>query len=88
MDETKPLKQQIAKLEKENDKLKGKELEKSLTDGDGYEGKYKNLQTGEVFALKVVEPHTVKHNKTHFAKNATHFGDYTEADFFRLFRAL
>ena len=86
--ELKTLKRTLVKLETENDKLKGKELEKAAKSGDdfdGYDGTYKQIATGGMFKLKVVEPHTVRHNKTHHAKNATHFGDYTAEEFRRLF---
>lgn len=90
-DPIKPLKREIDALKKENDKLKGKELEKAAKASDaldGYEGTYKLISTGEMFKLKIVEPHTVRGNKTHLAKNATHFGDYTPEEFRRLFDKL
>ena len=88
--EIKPLKRKLAALEAENDKLKGKELDKAAKSDefDGYEGTYKQLSTGQMFKLKIVEPHTVRANKTHLAKNATHFGDYTAEEFRRLFDKL
>jgi hypothetical protein len=89
--EIKPLKRQIAKLEAENDKLKGKELEKAASASDsfdGYEGAYKQLSTGQVFKLKVVDDALVRSHKTHLAKSATHFGDYTAAEFRALFDKL
>lgn len=85
--EIKPLKRQIAKLEAENDKLKGKALEVAA-DGegfDGYEGAYKQLSTGMIFKLKVVDDAYVRSHKTHLAKSTTHFGDYTAAEFRALF---
>ncbi len=86
--EIKPLKRKLAQLEAENDKLKGKALDKVTEGLEGYEGTYKMLSNGELFKLKVVEPHTVRGNKTHLAKNATHFGDYTPEEFRRLFDKL
>ena len=86
--ELKTLKRTLVKLETENDKLKGKELEKAAKSDDafdGFDGTYKELSTGQMFKLKVVDSHLVRGNKTHLAKNATHFGDYTAEEFRRLF---
>ena len=86
--ELKTLKRTLVKLETENDKRKGKELEKAAKSDDafdGFDGTYKELSTGQMFKLKVIDTHLVRGNKTHHAKNATHFGDYTAEEFRRLF---
>lgn len=89
--EIKDLKRALAAKDSELESIKAKSLAKLVKTSDemeGYSGKYKEISTGAIFALRVVEPHEVRVNKTHFAKNATHFGDYTPQDFRRLFEKL
>jgi len=85
------LKRQIAKQESELDALKGKALTKVAKADDsfsGYSGKYKDIRTGEIVALKVLDAHEVRFLRTHLVKGENTSGDYTAADFRRLFDKL
>lgn len=88
--ELEALKREKAKLEKTVDALKGKRLDEAKkTDAlEGFSGKYKHLASGEIFALKVVEPHEARYGRTHFTKNETMSGDYTPAEFRAQFEKL
>lgn len=90
--ENKTLKRQLATVEKEIDKLKGSKLSEAVKSDDsldGYSGKWKDQRTGDIFALKVVDASEVRFARTHLARSADgKFGDYTEADFFRIFRTV
>ena len=85
------LKRQIAKQEAELDTLKGKALTKVAKTDDafaGFSGKYKDIRTGEIVALKVLDAHEVRFLRTHLVKGEKTSGDYTAADFRRLFDKL
>jgi len=85
------LKRKIAKQEAELDTLKGKALTKVAKADDsfsGYSGKYKDIRTGEIVALKVLDAHEVRFLRTHLVKGENTSGDYTAADFRRLFDKL
>ena len=85
------LKRQIAKQESELDALKGKSLTKAVKSDDsfsGFAGKYKDIRSGEIVALKVLDAHEVRFLRTHLVKGEKTSGDYTAADFRRLFDKL
>lgn len=85
------LKRKIFEQEKELDTLKGKSLKaviKSDDAFDGYSGQYKDIRTGEIVALKVVDAAQVRFLRTHLVKGEKTSGDYTAADFRRLFDKL
>ena len=89
--ETDALKRKIFEQEKELDKLKGKSLKEVIKSDDafeGYSGQYKDIRTGEVVALKVVESAQVRFLRTHLVKGENTSGDYTAADFKKLFDRL
>jgi hypothetical protein len=50
-----------------------------------YKGRYKYLQTGEEFGLKIVPDSEVRAHKTHHAKSARSFWDGTAEQFRELF---
>lgn len=85
------LKRKIFEQEKELDTLKGKSLKAAIkTDNafEGYSGQYKDIRTGEIVALKIVDAAQVRFLRTHLVKGEKTSGDYTAADFRRLFDKL
>lgn len=85
------LKRKIFEQEKELDTLKGKSLKAVIKSDDafeGYSGQYKDIRTGEIVALKVVDAAQVRFLRTHLVKGEKTSGDYTAADFRRLFDKL
>lgn len=52
-----------------------------------YKGKYREISSGRVYGLKVLDPdkEDVRSNKTHHLKCATHFIDCTAEEFRSLF---
>lgn len=85
------LKRKIFEQEKELDTLKGKSLKAVIKNDDafaGYSGQYKDIRTGEIVALKVVDAAEVRFLRTHLVKGEKTSGDYTAADFRRLFDKL
>lgn len=54
-------------------------------DLDEYSGQYKDIKTGEIFGLKILNPGEVRGGKTHHLKSHKQFIDCTEHEFRLLF---
>jgi len=68
----------------ESEPVESEPVESAAGD-EGFSGEYVHLESGEIFALKIVPDSEVKAHRTHLAKSLTKFGDYTAADFRRIF---
>lgn len=88
--ENKDLKKKLAVAEKAIETANRKELKESLSTDpmEGYSGEYKEIKTGAIFALKIMDDALVRHHKTHCVRNKTHYGEYTALEFRALFDKL